>query len=204
MEDGGCYVKKDVTISGFNGCSAKIDGFKQTDKLESNSKHAIFMQNISGLIYYVISKLKREDIISIHNVGLFLNLFRSYIYNLGYTTYDMVPITRNMRMLAEKINTLLGQELMIVDCEDSTNNSERCGRYVEVFPNGETFHIVVTNVNYKAVLSEDNSMRLFTKYMANAGSRNNAPGARKGRRNRKTRKGRKGRKNRKSRRSILQ
>jgi hypothetical protein len=203
-EDGGCYVKSDITISGFTGYLRSQDGFKLQDKLESNFKQVIFMQNVSGLIYYVISKLKREDIVSFQNAGLFLNLFRTYIYNLGFTTYDMVPITTNVRVLAQKINNLLGQELIIFDCEDSTNNSERCGRYVEVYQNGESYHIVITNVTNKAVLSEDNAMRLFAKYMKNTGTRNNAPSTRKGRRNRKTRKGRKGRRNRKSRRFILQ
>ena len=148
------------------------DGWKVRSRLANDSKELIFARAVSGLFLFLALQIPPEDISKMANQKTFVDFFQSYLYSFGFVTYDMVPLKHQMELVARVLNAHVGFNFLVVDCEKKYEKTERCGRAVMYVDNDKgTYRIIVTNVDYDANLTQDNSARLMGKYYSFDGSK---------------------------------
>ena len=149
------FLEKKVTVGMMNG-------YKQPYRLNSDSISLKFIRAVGGLILYLLTRIPSEDYLEIKNSEIIFNLLRTYIYNFGFSTYDMIPMQNHLEIIRDIVNRHTNYEYIVIDCEDK--NTERCARALLLVPTETRSRIIITNVNDNAEVTIENQIRLINKY----------------------------------------
>lgn len=142
--------------------------WKRTPRLQTDSKQLIFARSVGGLILYLLTHIPPEQILDIKNSKTIFSLIQKYVYELGFTTYDMIAIGDHMKLIAKEVNTYVSYDFIVFDCENG-GTTERCYRGVLYLENDAgRYRIVFTDVDMNAEITLENQMRLFQKYSTNS------------------------------------
>lgn len=172
--------------------SLPVTGWKERERLKTDSKQLVFARAVGGLIIYLLKQIPPATILNPIQSNVIFDLFQTFTYELGATTFDMIAIGETLKFIVKEINEYVGYNLLVVDCENE-GKTERCYRGVVLVDNASgKYRIILTDVTRDAVVSLENQIRLLGKY-----SGKNAEGGKRKTHKRRVRQKKTSRKNRK-------
>lgn len=145
--------------------------WKELNRLSTDSKQLVFARTVGGLILFLLKQIPPEQILNSKNSNTIFTLIQTYVYQLGFTTYDMIAIGDHMKKIASELNEYLSYDFMVFDCENG-GMTERCYRGILSIPSSsEKYRIIFTDVDNNAEITFENQIRLIEKYSTKAGGK---------------------------------